>query len=781
MTRTPVLVTKARRDLLRNKGPFLALTLMIVLGVASFTSIYGAYANLREEVDDTYTSQHFRDALLALQPTTRASLAPLEGVQGIQAWEARLSVELPVTFDNAEPNVMATIISLPATGEPAIDALRYVSGAAPAPGTSGLVLDTGFANHHKLLVGDVVHVRTASGTTDATITGIALSPEYLWPAKTAQEHMPDTLRRWGAMWMREDALQTLAGAPGAVNQVTIATTSGASPDDVIHHATQALGAQNVLRSETRERQASNVVFGLLVNAVSQMAYVLPLLFLSIVGLSTYVVLTRLVHQQRANVGLLRALGYHPRTILWHYLTYAPLLAAVGSIVGFLAGYALSFRITSIFANYVSLAQIPVKLRLDLLLIGFLMSLAFAALASALPALSASRLRPSDAMRPPAPASGKKSLLERLAPRAPASVKLGLRNVGRNPRRAAFTILGVALAVSVLVIPQVVIDSLNHVTDVAIVRVQRADEVLIFRAPVTSTQLANASTTAGVATLEPLLQLPSSFERDGRARDLTIMGLAPTSTLMRLADTSSNALATSNDGIILSRVFERDGLRAGDTIPLYGENVRILAFTQASGTSGFVTLQTAQRWAKTPGASNQAMLLRASGADKTATHDALAATLPIAATLDIPQAVQDTKDMMRLYYAMVYIILAFGIAIGAAIVFNTVSINVLEETRDFATLRTLGARTRSLAAQTTTETLALAFPGALAGLALGVALARYFVGVFSSDLFVLDMYLRPTALLLAFAGGLLIALLAQLPSLRRVARLDLAKTTRERAA
>lgn len=773
-------MTKARRDLLLNKGPFLALTVMIVLGVASFTSIEGAYANLREEVDDTYDTLRFHEALLAIQPTTRDKLAPLDGVEGIASWEARLSVELPVSFDNGEPSVMATLISLPATGEPGLDQLRYVEGGAPAPGSGALVLDTGFARHHRLAVGDTVHVRGASGATDAPVAGIALSPEYLWPAKTAQEHMPDTLRRWGAMWMREDALQSLAGAPGAVSQIAIRTAPGASPDDVLHHATTALGAQNVVRGETRERQASNVVFGLLVNAVAQMAYVLPLLFLSIVGLSTYVVLTRLVHQQRANVGLLRALGYHPRAILWHYLTYAPLLAAVGAIVGFLAGYALSFRITAIFANYVSLADIPVKLRLDLLLIGFLLSLAFAALASALPALAASRLRPAEAMRPPAPASGRKSIIERVAPRAPASVKLGLRNVGRNPRRAAFTILGVALAVSVLVIPQVVIDSLNHVTDVAVIRVQKADEILIFRGPVAQSALAQAATTPGVAALEPLVQLPSSFERDGRARDVTIMGLSPTSALLRLADADGAPLAAREDGIILSRVFERDGLRVGDTIPLYGEDVRVLAFTQASGTSGFVALQTAQRWAKTPDASNQAMLQRAAGADKAATHEALAAALPIAATLDIPQAVQDTKDMLRLYYAMVYIILAFGVAIGAAIVFNTVSINVLEETRDFATLRTLGAPTRSLVAQTTTETLALATPGALLGLVLGVLLGRYFVGVFSSDLFVLDMYLRPIALVLAFAGGIAIALLAQLPSLRRVARLDLAKSTRERA-
>lgn len=754
---------------------------MVVLGVASFTSIYGAYANLRERVDDTYADLALHDALLATRPTTRDALAPLDGVAGVASWEARLALDLPASFDNGEPAVMAGVLSLPAAGEPRIDQLRYLDGGPPAEGSSDVVLETAFAAHHGLGVGDAVHVATPAGATTLRVSGVALSPEYLWPAKTAQEHMPDVLRRWGAMWMREDALQRLAGAQGAVDQALIVTAQGADADEVVHHATEALGRGNVLRGETRERQASNVVLGLLVNAVSQMAYVLPLLFLSIVGLSTYVVLTRLVHQQRANVGLLRALGYSPRTVLLHYLTYAPLLAAAGALVGFAAGYALSFLVTDVFANYVSLADIPVKLRLDLLLLGFLMSLAFAAAASVLPAWTASRLRPSEAMRPPVPPGGRRSFLERLAPRAPTSVRLGLRNVGRNPRRAAFTILGVALAVSVLVIPQAVVDSLDNVTEVAVVRVQAADEVLIFRQPVTSAQLADAARLEGVARIEPLVQLPSSFERDGRARDLTLMGLLPTSELMRLADADGERIATTEDGVILSRVFERDGIRVGDALQLFGESVRVVGFTQASGTSGFVALATAQRWAGTPDASNQAMLQRAAGADKGATHARLADALPIAATLDVPQAIQDTKDMLRLYYAMVDLILAFGVAIGAAIVFNAVSINVLEETRDFATLRTLGMPMRSLAAQTTTETLALALPGAALGLALGAALARYFVGVFSSDLFVLDLHLKAATLAVSFVVGVLVALAAQVPSIRRVGRLDLAKAARERAS
>ncbi len=771
---------KTGRDIARNKRPVVALIVMIMLGVATLTSTYGAYANLQDSVDETYADLRFHDALLEIEPTTRSNLSAIDGVQGVAEWEARLVVDLPATFASGEPPVMATIISLPPLGEPTVDILRYLEGQAPSEGTSDIVIEAGFANHHNIEVGDVVNFTTALGAREVRVAGIALSPEYLWPAKTVQEHMPDVLRRWGAMWMLEGSLQALTGQSGIVNQIVLKVSPGANVNEVIRGAEAALGDRAVVRAETRERQASNVVFGLLVNAVSQMAYVLPLLFLSIVGLSTYVLLTRLILQQRANIGLLRALGFQPRRILLHYLTYAPLLAGLGAILGFVVGYALSFEVTRIFGSYVSLTEIPVKLRPDLLLIGFLLSLVFAGAASVLPAWGASRLKPSEAMRPPVPPKGRRSLVERVVPHSPLTLRLGLRNVGRNPRRSIFTILGIALAVSVLVVPLVVIDSLNNVTEVAVVRVQQADEILILRQPVNTTQIGQVIALDGVAGAEPLIQLQASFDLDGVTRDVSVIGLEPDSELMRLTNSKGEQIHTSDSGIILSRVFERYGIEKGDMLVLFGEDVMVTEFTQAGGTSGFASLATAQRWGNIPDAANQVMIKRDVGANQEDVDRRIGQVLPVGATLDVPQAIQDTRDMLRLYYAMVYIILVFGIVIGGAIVFNTISINVLEESRDFATLRMLGFPTRSLGMQVTTETLALAVPGVLFGLGLGIILANYFVGIFSSDLFVLDVYLLPTSLLLAIVTGLATALIAQLPNIRLIGRLDLARIVRERS-
>lgn len=75
---------------------------------------------------------------------------------------------------------------------------------------------------------------------------------------------------------------------------------------------------------------------------------------------------------------------------------------------------------------------------------------------------------------------------------------------------------------------------------------------------------------------------------------------------------------------------------------------------------------------------------------------------------------------------------------------------------------------------------LTIPGSVLGLGIGTLLTRYFVAVFTSDTFVLDMSITPTTYAISLATGIFVALLSQIPSIRGVARLDLASATRERS-
>jgi putative ABC transport system permease protein len=128
--------------------------------------------------------------------------------------------------------------------------------------------------------------------------------------------------------------------------------------------------------------------------------------------------------------------------------------------------------------------------------------------------------------------------------------------------------------------------------------------------------------------------------------------------------------------------------------------------------------------------------------------------------------------------MMGMFLVFALVIAAAVIFNTMTVNVLEREREIATMRALGQSRGRLQGMITVENLLVGLLALVPGLALGVGSTYYLFQVFSSSAdFYLPFYIAPLTygivILLIFGT----ALLSQLPAMRRVNRMDLAEATK----
>ena len=500
-----VLGRKTLRDIRRTKGQFFAVLTMIILGVAILAAVYGAYANIRSSIDDTYEELNFADFVVAFQSAPESVGSDVGALDGVAEVDARLVLEVPVTFAGIQEPVVGRLVSVPAEGHPPVNDVRIEKGRYPVAGVGEVVLERRFAEHHGIEVGATLYVSNSSGAWPYTVTGMGVSPEYLWPAKTPREHMPDVLRRWGVIFIPLPDIQALAGMDGSVNQVAVVMDAGADQEKVLGDVLETLAPYGITEVVNRENQPSDMILRLTMDMLSQLAFILPLFFLLIVALSTNVLLTRLVYVQRTNIGMLRALGYSRGSMLRHYLAFALILGLSGSVLGYLMGYALSYPVTDLFSQSVNLSDVPVRPQFELLAIGVGLSLAFTAVAGIVPAWRASRLGPAEAMRPPVPAWGRRSRLRRISPgrsKIPTSWKHPVRNVLRNRRRTAFTILGLALAVSVLVVPLSFLDSMNWVTDVGFDRIQRYDLKVYLQMPHPLDNLTSLESWEEISVAEP---------------------------------------------------------------------------------------------------------------------------------------------------------------------------------------------------------------------------------------------------------------------------------------
>lgn len=184
-------------------------------------------------------------------------------------------------------------------------------------------------------------------------------------------------------------------------------------------------------------------------------------------LGAFIVLSRLVHGQRAVIGTLNANGIPPGAIQRHYLSFGVVAGLVAAGPGAAGGYQLGAWFTTRYTDAIGLPLHVVSLRPMTMVVGAGAGLAASVLAAWTPARAASRIEPAEAMRIAPSGRGRTSLGERLLPplrRLPARWRMVARGVTRNRRRAAFTVAGVVASVSLVIVFVGLRDTVTAVLD-----------------------------------------------------------------------------------------------------------------------------------------------------------------------------------------------------------------------------------------------------------------------------------------------------------------------------
>lgn len=218
-------------------------------------------------------------------------------------------------------------------------------------------------------------------------------------------------------------------------------------DQLDQRAQQIKGAaQPTLIYQTRQDLPGFTGYGESSKRIAAIANVFPLFFFLLAGLITFTTVTRMVEEQRGQMGTLKALGYGKSAIVFQYVAYAGLAGLVGSVVGAGLGNQLIPRI--VLAMYREYVVDAIRIPLDWRAIGLaaLLTLVVTIGAAVLVAMREVRTTPAALLRPRAPRTAHKIILERvpgLWRRLRFFQKISYRNLFRAKLRGLMTILGIA--------------------------------------------------------------------------------------------------------------------------------------------------------------------------------------------------------------------------------------------------------------------------------------------------------------------------------------------------
>lgn len=509
--------------------------------------------------------------------------------------------------------------------------------------------------------------------------------------------------------------------------------------------------------------------------IENVCKIFPVFFFLVAILVCLTTMTRMVEEERTQIGTLKALGYSKAAIASKFIVYSALASLSGSVVGIAAG---SFIFpTVIYSAYEMLYKTPaLKLQPmpEVWVLVTLCALVCTTAAALMACMAELRSNPAALMRPKAPKAGKRVLLEKIPliwKRLSFTRKVTVRNLFRYKKRIFMTILGIAGCTALTMAGFGIYSSISVILDKQYSEIFNYDLIVVL------------DSDAGEYTLETV---DKALEEDENTtenvelymKSLSYKGIGDTSLVVakdttKLADVvkfndrvTGDPLELTDDGVIITERFaELSGLSAGDefTFTCGGEEItaKVSAVTE-NYTLHFVYM-TENLYEKLCGAKpsyNTYFTIMKDTGDEA--QKEMGERLM---SLDGVQALSFVKDnresfgntVKNLNYVVILIIVSAAM-LAFVVLYNLTNINITERIREIATIKVLGFYDNEVSAYVFRENILLTLIGDAIGLGAGVWLHRFVIQVAQTDSVMFGRTLPLWCFAAAFVLTLIFALL-----------------------
>lgn len=787
-----MILLKTWRDLRARRGQFLSLAALVSIGITSYVAFITGYLDLSASLERANTELAFADF------NTRVLNAPesvgrlVERVPGVDAAEARLVIDTGLDLPGDE-QATARVVGIPLGRTPAVNRLIVQEGRLPRPGERDVaVLNGKFTGETGLGVGTVLDLHTGGRKTPIRVVGIGTSPEYFYPIR-AKGEIPSP-GEFAVFFMEQEQVGRLFARTGGANDVAVLIEPGADLDDVIDGVEDVLDRYVVLDSVPQADQPSN--FGLQeeVEQNKAMADFMPGLILIISSLSLFIALSRLVQSQRGEIGLMKALGYTDVQVLAHYLAFSLIIALGGSALGIALGIWSAKGIADLYVSMLGLPLLTTHIYPGVILNAVLMSSVACVLAGIVPAWGAVRIAPAAAMHSDpnlaTRGGGRIPLLERAfgwaMPRS-FTFRIPLRNVFRARRRSLYTVIGIAFAMVLTVATWSMFDAIDYLMDKVFQQTERWDVVAGFEERFGSDRVVEVGRWQGVERVDPALVLPVEVHGKTGTYDAMLTAMSPGAAFHGFDVTEgADAPEALREGklVLAESVGRRLGVGPGDTVgvksPYLRDKVTFEVGSLSEEILGGPVFASADVGRELLGSGRfeyNSMYLFVDPDRASEIREDLY-DLPGATQVQVKATLfEKLMSLMEFSYTFGAIMLAFGFAMAAAVIYNTFTANILERTREIATMRTIGESNSRIAVMVTIENIFLALAAVPLGVWLGLLAADALYASFSTEAYSFKAVIYTESVVWIVVINLAVLLISEIPPVRRIFRLDLAEATK----
>ncbi|MBQ9662785.1 MAG: FtsX-like permease family protein [Oscillospiraceae bacterium] len=518
--------------------------------------------------------------------------------------------------------------------------------------------------------------------------------------------------------------------------------------------------------------------------VDGIAVVFPVFFVLVASLVCITTMTRMVTEERTQIGTLKAMGYASPVIMAKYLLYASVSALLGCVLGFFIGcIGLPYIVWYAYNIMYQYAGLRFRFSGWMFAACLLVSVAGSLFVTWLACRSSLAEKPAELIRPKAPAVGRRVLLERIGPlwrRLPFLSKVSIRNAFRYPSRVFMMLLGIGGCTALLVAGFGTKDSLSGVGSF------QYDEISLYDIVVTlDTEKAGAhpealwadwSEHSALTHREEIRLLNASGS--GKDTELILADGEAITPLLSLHTKNGTELSWPAPGevVITKKLSDSLGLQAGDSAVLRLAGGRERSVTVAGVCEyyvGHAVFAAPEGYADTE---RNYALIRVREGEDAALRAARLRSAEGVSYVSLTQTERETLESSMASIDLLVLMLVFcSGALAFITLYNLTNINIMERIREVATVKVLGFTPRETAQYILNENLMLSFLGAALGLLLGIILHRFVMESINLDYMSYDVRIAPISYGISFVITFAFALLTNLFMQGKLEKVNMAES------
>jgi putative ABC transport system permease protein len=738
---------------------------------------------------DTLTDQlSLADVQVLFTPASPDEMPDLTALEKEAAIVKRLDMPGGMELKDGRP-LACLVIYLDPQGHPEVNDIRILEGSfLSADDENGVVIEKSLADIHGYRIGDTISLNMLFPM-DLTVRGIAVTPECLVTPANPRIPVPSK-GSLGIIFASMRLVEKTFGYP-LYNDLAFKLYDPGKLESFQADLTKRLPGLDIKQIMPKESQFG---YHFLTRDLDQFSIVITpvvLIFVLIAGIVIVLTFSRLIINQKKQIGIALALGYTHRAILGSYLLLAVILGLGGALLGALVSFEVNIIYATIYGRIVGLPEVLFTITWRHIFTGALLGVALALAAASIPLKRLRRLSPQVIIREESE-TVMHGLLKPLLPLERAitrligpslGLRIGLRNIFRRPRLVMATVLLIALAISQSTAFLIILSSFEHQVD-ATSSQERWDAIVGFRNPLEIEDARAVAEDSGLKTYELALAGFARLRYDGGYTDLRVIGL-PLELPYRAINLKEGRLFQSLDekGILYNNSLSNQKFKLGDKVIIEtGQGsfaLRVVGLIEEFTTGQiYMPLDCAEEVLGLKG--KRTGFLTTFGQDPHQMEKRFFKNeLVEHVTLKV-DIMKTSREIIANIRIILNISLAISILISLMLLFASVTVNILDRRLEYATLQSLGLPGRTLIKSVYIE-LACEIVLALGlSIPISIGLAAYFNHAMSEAWPTITTYLKLTDFLMVMIPAVIILPLAAVPGIRALLTMNIAESLRSRA-